>query len=200
MLSLRVIGGRVLANLHAFPTWIAAIFAVVGGIIAIVQYRENSTGSRAKEALEYVNHFFNPPISTAYAKINLFGKEHEKELTQKLSEKSEDAYRTYIINTFRDDEDLNDAALVLVGFFQNLRACTCRSLCDWLLIREFFSPAAYAVNGFIRPVVDNQRERERTFGDGLILLAADHNGKAQDKDTDFLQAYCGAPKGHTEAK
>src|SRR5947209_1121272 len=75
--NLRVSGRWVLANLHAFPTWIGAIVAVVGGIVAIIQYLENSTGSRAKEALEYVNHYFNPPISTAVAEVNLFGKKHE---------------------------------------------------------------------------------------------------------------------------
>src|SRR5204862_5538179 len=96
--NLRVSGRWVLANLHAFPTWIGAIVAVVGGIVAIIQYLENSTGSRAKEALEYVNHYFNPPISTAVAEVNLFGKKHEGEIAQKLNEGSEAAYRTYIVD------------------------------------------------------------------------------------------------------
>jgi hypothetical protein len=112
--------------------------------------------------------------------------QHAKELEEK-QQAGDKVYSEYVVSGFKDN-DLAADMFVLVNFFKNLHACTCRKLCDDDLVKEFFQTTAWDLNGLANPFIDDQRHQpggDPTFGSGLVDLAATYT-----KVPDFQKTYC----------
>src|SRR5262249_44895975 len=146
-------------DLHPRFTWVTLIAPIGGVIIAaagiaigLLQYHQNSVAARAKETLEYVKRYYEQPVLDSNIRNVRFWQDKALKQQKKLKEKE---FEQYIVSTYRDSSNngLNGDGDILVGFFENLYACTCKELCDSVLVKHFFAEYASTLYDQLAPYI-----------------------------------------------
>ena len=159
-------------------TWVAilgGIVAIVGGILALYRFFEGQAASQAKEALAHIDHFSDAAISTSYEQFHQhmkkFADAHGKEALKDPT----------LVVAALNDPAVTDQATVVIRFFDNVAACTCKHLCDEQLVKMFLGSQAFDVWGLTQPYIAAQTRdgsSPQGFGTGLTALALAYNTNA----------------------
>lgn len=159
--------------LETIATWIAIAGALFGGVFGLYQFVGNLQASKAKEALAYVEHFSEVPVSSAFNHFVEYYKDfRSKHSQQELSEQA--------MIEFISGHDIEGEVIVVIHYFDNVAVCTCKRLCDEQLVTLFLrSPAQdfFAVTG---PYIANAwktGDSPSSQGAGLRALASPTTAK-----------------------
>jgi len=150
-----------LETLGTLASILGAFVALIGGAFALYQYKTNSEGARAKEALTYIEHYNEPPISTSQESFTQYW------LKNGFPKSDEEGPMVAAIR----DTSIQPDALLLIRFFDGAAACTCKNLCDEELVRHFLGSRANDVFAPAGPYIYDRRQQEPLFGKGLEALA-----------------------------
>lgn len=157
--------------LEIVATWVA----ILGGIFALYRFIDGQQASRAKEALAHIDHFSDAAISASYGQFT----QHMKNFvavhgTQALQ-------NPQLLAAELNDPAVTDHAIVVIRFFDNVAACTCKHLCDEQLVKMFLGSQAFDVYGITQPYIAAQTRdgsSEQAFGAGLTALATAYKTNA----------------------
>lgn len=165
--------------------WIAIGGAFAGGTFAMVQYSEEQQADRVKSALEYVHRLDKEPLHKARLSLAEYWNPKTDQVFGVAKGGEKELYE-FIDSSFRQGK-LESPFIQLLGFYENVRTCTCANICDEEVVRRFIGKEAYDLYGLSFPYIAEQRKRlhDPSFGTGLELLARNHKNEAE-----FLPAYC----------
>jgi hypothetical protein len=155
--------------LETSATWIAIVGALCGGAFAVYRFVGNLEASRAKEALAYAAHFSDAPVAASYSHFVQY-------FAAFLAERDKNAPLTDQAMTVAIDNPTVEAdTIVVIHFFDNAAACTCKHLCDEQLVRLFLGWQAKDFYDVTRSYIRDKRIKQvspRSLGAGLEALAA----------------------------
>jgi hypothetical protein len=157
---------------QALATWVAilgGIVAILGGILALYSFISGQEASRAKEALAHIDHFSDATISASYGQFT----QHMREVATTHGPQAMQDPK--FLSAAVSDPAVIDHAIVVIGFFDNVGACTCKHLCDEQLVKMFLGSKAWDVYGLAFPFIAAQQADGTSphgLGAGLTALAA----------------------------
>ena len=169
--------------LEISATWIAIISALCGGGFALFRFVGDMESARAREALAYVDRFSAAPVATSY--------EHfANHFRQFLASQQPHGGPTQaaMVATVADPAIEADT-LVVIHFFDNVGACTCKQLCDAQLVTLFLGWEANDFFDYTSPYILQQRSKgnfPKGFGAGLQSLAAVSGKSGAQMDCSFV--------------
>jgi hypothetical protein len=164
--------------MQGLATWVAilgGIVAIPGGIIALYSFTDGQQANRAKEALAHIDHFTDATISASYEQFT----QHMRDVQNRHGKQAMQDPK--LLLAALSDPDVIDHAIVVIGYFDNVGACTCKHLCDEQLVKMFLGYQAWNVFGLTQPFIAAQKgdgTSPHGLGAGLTALAVAYKSNA----------------------
>lgn len=163
---------KLYSNLVA--TWVAIIGALAGGVLALVQYHNNSQAERVKVTLSYVERFNRSPLQEARSKLLAYWDTHAASARAayeaRAGKDGEKWLGDYVVRSVYE-AGLTDEIALVVDFFDDLYVCTCGGLCDIKTAEQFFWRHSFEIYGLMHPYILHQRDRlndkSNSFASGI---------------------------------
>jgi hypothetical protein len=155
--------------LETWAAWLAILGALCGAAFALYRYVGTLEASRSKEALSYIERFSEAPISVSYGRFDKNIKEYLAKFDAKAAVSDE-----AMVGAFSNTE-LEQDALRVIQFFDNVAVCTCKNLCDEQLVAHFLGWQAKDFSDLTGPYIQDQRTKQnypKSLASGLEALAA----------------------------
>jgi len=147
--------------------WVTILGVFFGGISAFIEYSDKLYSDRIKVTLEYVTRFNSAPLREARSKVEQFW-DTNAETVFKKSDESEEALRTFVVDSIRNQELADDTELI-IEFFEDIHVCVHAKICDETTAIRFFGKQSYDFYGINFPYIAEQRRRTKDefFGCGV---------------------------------
>lgn len=158
-------------------TWVAIVAAITSGWFALWEYHSNSRADRVKTTIGFSDVFRSDSYMPARAALSQYGAQHANELFAK-SAMGDEHLSLYVIDTINKEGLAKDISVV-IGFFDELHACSCGKACDTELSVRLFGRDSRLFFANFYPYIAQQRIKLRNneYGLGVEYFAKSYGGK-----------------------
>jgi hypothetical protein len=154
-------------------------FAIlVGGIFALVEYQDNKQSNRVRASLDFLETRNSQPLTDGWSRIRTAWRKHDFKHNEFLSRTKLDIREYFaFVNTVIDNEELDEAIVVVIGFFETLEVCSQELVCDEATSRAMFEREANSFYNLHYPFIERQRIKygDPSYASGLKrFVRAEH--------------------------
>jgi len=137
---------------------IGVLTVVVGGLFAIVEYREKQAADRIKETLGMVERFHKDPVSSAYNRMSRVWLENESNVIDALTsaEDSENKWKKVTLQVIEENH-LEPEIFTTIDFFRELKTCIDNKICNAGVAKAFFFVEAKSFYNAHYPYISEKR-------------------------------------------
>lgn len=162
-------------SLEVLRAWTEAIGALIVALMAIQQYKENSSAEQVNKTLKYLDRFREDRVFSARRALeDAWTAKRDEVFALTESQAGESALARYVTDTI-EKEKLEPAIATVMDFYDELEACTSADLCDRATAVRFFGKYAWDFHGLMHPYIEAQRA---ALHDGFIGVGIDQFSRA----------------------
>jgi hypothetical protein len=171
-------------RLDKFKTYseiFTSVATVIGALVAagwaLNEYSEKKVDARVQTTLEYRREYDKGAVLAARQKVGDIWIANEDEEIRILNEKPAERARTdfygFMSSVIRDNK-LQQPISIILEFFEVLKVCLERRLCDDETLLGLFGDEAVSYSHQLIPFIDSARGRwqDKTFAQGLDHIAS----------------------------
>lgn len=161
---------------EAVRSWVALLATIIGGLLALMQYVDNSSAARAKETLNFVERLQTERAQEAKNNLMLFWEDVHADLDKKREDSGNEAANKYLI-VLIEKRRIATHIDYIIDLYEKMHACVTAKLCDLGIATQFVGKEAFDLYGGLGPYLEYLRKEDHSYADGLMLFAREYGKK-----------------------